>query len=395
MQLRIRNLYGTWFLKNEVKMDNIIIYDTSNFVDFPIGGQLTSIRNFLMYLTEIEEDVIGKVILVGITNEEGCVGKLSNVNINEVKIDFIPVVYRNKNLKDVQNSLRLEFVKGLFRYKHLIPCTKNSLHYIHTPEAFIQIKFCHPFSKIATFSHGSFYNMPQGFRFFQNNKIVEMFFNLFLKCLIKKSDIIFCLDDDSVNQYKKHNHNVHKVDNSIILPQEKIKKVLHYPVELLFVGRLSKVKQIDEIIYAIDGEKNMSLTIVGDGEEYDYLSGIVKGSNIHFVGAANQEQVREYMQKSDILILNSVLEGKPMTIMEAESYGLPIITTNVGGIGELVKFNENAIETDGKSNSIQKAIFDISKQYDYYSKKSLEISKKFDYRKVNQFILIKLKKQFE
>lgn len=376
-------------------MDNLIIYDTSNFVDFPIGGQLTSIRNFLIYLTEIDEEIINKVMLVGITNEKEHVGKLSNVSINGIKIDFIPVVYRNADLKNVQSSLRLEFVKGLFKYNHLIPCTKNSFHYIHTPEAFIQIKLCHPFSKIATFSHGSFYNMTQGFRFFQNNRIVEKLFNLFLKCLIKKSDIIFCLDDESVNQYKRYNYNVYKVDNSIILPQEKIEKKLHCPMELLFVGRLSKVKQIDEIIYAIDGKEDMRLTIVGDGEEYDYLTGIVEGSNIHFVGAVNQKQVQEYMKKADALILNSFVEGKPMTIIEAESYGLPIITTNVGGIGELVEFNKNAIETDGKSNAIQKAIFDIGKQYEYYSEKSLEISKKFDYRKVNQFIFMKLKKQFE
>ena len=237
--------------------------------------------------------------------------------------------------------------------------------------------------------------MTQGFRFFQNNRIVEKLFNLFLKCLIKKSDIIFCLDDESVNQYKRYNYNVYKVDNSIILPQEKIEKKLHCPMELLFVGRLSKVKQIDEIIYAIDGKEDMRLTIVGDGEEYDYLTGIVEGSNIHFVGAVNQKQVQEYMKKADALILNSFVEGKPMTIIEAESYGLPIITTNVGGIGELVEFNKNAIETDGKSNTIQKAIFDIGKQYEYYSEKSLEISKKFDYRKVNQFIFMKLKKQFE
>lgn len=41
-------------------MYELVIYDTSNYEDFPIGGQLTSIRNFLTYIAEYQTDCCSK-----------------------------------------------------------------------------------------------------------------------------------------------------------------------------------------------------------------------------------------------------------------------------------------------------------------------------------------------
>lgn len=137
-------------------MYELVIYDTSNYEDFPIGGQLTSVRNFLTYIAEYQKDYCSKILLVGLTTSVTNLGKKKIVDIGGKQFDFLPVVYRNTNLKEVKNSLRLEFLKGLFKYKDKIPHEKEILHYIHTPEAFIQVKLCHPFARTAIFSHGSF-----------------------------------------------------------------------------------------------------------------------------------------------------------------------------------------------------------------------------------------------
>lgn len=109
-------------------MYELVIYDTSNYEDFPIGGQLTSVRNFLTYIAEYQKDYCSKILLVGLTTSVTNLGKKKIVDIGGKQFDFLPVVYRNTNLKEVKNSLRLEFLKGLFKYKDKIPHEKEILH---------------------------------------------------------------------------------------------------------------------------------------------------------------------------------------------------------------------------------------------------------------------------
>lgn len=375
-------------------MYELVIYDTSNYEDFPIGGQLTSVRNFLTYIAEYQKDYCSKILLVGLTTSVTNLGKKKIVDIGGKQFDFLPVVYRNTNLKEVKNSLRLEFLKGLFKYKNEIPHEKEILHYIHTPEAFIQVKLCHPFARTAIFSHGSFFNMVRGFRFFQNNKIVGSCFEVFIKWMLRSANLIFVLDNDSLNQYINYNKNVIKVNNSIILPEEDYSdKQLHNPIRLLFVGRLSKVKRIDEIIKAVENcKEDVVLTIVGDGEERTYLESLVETNRVKFTGALKPEQVKNEMIRGDILMMNSILEGKPMTIIEAMSYGMPIITTNVGGISELVEFGGNAIETNGTFLQIICAIKNITSQYTEKVALSLCRARNYDFKLVNAKVFSELRR---
>lgn len=375
-------------------MYELVIYDTSNYEDFPIGGQLTSVRNFLTYIAEYQKDYCSKILLVGLTTSVTNLGKKKIVDIGGKQFDFLPVVYRNTNLKEVKNSLRLEFLKGLFKYKDKIPHEKEILHYIHTPEAFIQVKLCHPFARTAIFSHGSFFNMVRGFRFFQNNKIVGSCFEVFIKWMLRNANLIFVLDDDSLNQYINYNKNVVKVNNSIILPEEDYSdKQLHNPIRLLFVGRLSKVKRIDEIIKAVENcKEDVVLTIVGDGEERTHLESLVETNRVKFTGALKPDQVKNEMIRGDIHVMNSVLEGKPMTIIEAMSYGMPIITTNVGGISELVEFGGNAIETDGTFLQIICAIKNITSQYTEKVALSLCRARDYDFKLVNAKVFSELRR---
>lgn len=381
-------------------MSRLFIYDTSNFIDFPIGGQLTSIGNFLRFICEEHPERTEDIVLVGVTLCQGEIGKIKKINLYGRQISFLPVTTAEKDLGNTASSLRLRYVKGLLKCRKLLKIAKRDCNYVHSPEAYGIVKLFCPVARCVIFSHGSYFNMERGFRFFQKNLLVKKGFVLYLKWVLRSANLILLLDKDSLRDYKPYNSNLVQVGNSIICPElPEGRHVLREGKvrEILFVGRLSKDKRVEPIIRAVEGMgkagsgdegsgmdgSETRLTIVGDGEEYHNLIPYA-GERIRFVGAVPPKEVKEYMQNSDILVMNSSFEGVPMTILEAISYGLPVVSTNVGGIGEALHFGQDSEETDGTAEGIQAAIGRIEAHYDVYSRNAYENSKAYDYRTLNR-----------
>lgn len=367
---------------------SLALYDTSNFQDFPLGGQLTSIRNFLRYVAECRSEDVSGIVLVGVTLDPKAVGSFSTLELFGLTFRFLPVALAESDQGHTKSSLRLKYAKGLVKYLPKVGLSKMSVNYIHTPEAYGPIKLIGRGKRIV-FSHGSFFNMQKGFRFYKDSWISRLF-ERYLVWLIKGADRLFVIDDDSYGQYSKLNSNVSFVSNSIDYREDVKRDVDLGAVKLLFVGRLSAGKRIGPIIEAAEACPNVaSLLIVGEGEEGDSLRKLA-GQKTTFVGALDRNGVRKAMRESDILVMNSEFEGVPMTILEAMGMAMAIISTNVGGIPLAVRFGENAVETDGSPEAIEASIKTIVNNYGIMSSKSYEISEQFYYKVVNAFIYKKL-----
>ena len=78
---------------------------------------------------------------------------------------------------------------------------------------------------------------------------------------------------------------------------------------------------------------------------------------VEFIGWVSKDKKTEYFNKSDGYILPSYNEGLPISILEAMSYELPIISTNVGGIPEIVDSNNGALIEPGNKKQLKEAIF--------------------------------------
>ncbi|WP_417801165.1 glycosyltransferase family 4 protein [Tenacibaculum sp.] len=97
---------------------------------------------------------------------------------------------------------------------------------------------------------------------------------------------------------------------------------------------------------------NISLVIIGEDptneqvyyklidEKYNALPSEVK-SKIHFLGY--KENVHDYFSISDLLLITSKYEGLPLVILEAAQHSLPVITTDVGGVREIVNDDNSYI----------------------------------------------------
>jgi glycosyltransferase involved in cell wall biosynthesis len=131
------------------------------------------------------------------------------------------------------------------------------------------------------------------------------------------------------------------VPNGVVLPRDGKTNYRHVK-RVITAARLSKEKGIDILLRAwanvIKQEKGIKLIVLGDG----LLAGTLKRlchslgltESVEFTGMV--QNVTEYLRNSDLFILPSRTEGLSNSVLEAMSYGIPCIATDVGGNGELL-----------------------------------------------------------
>jgi glycosyltransferase involved in cell wall biosynthesis len=78
---------------------------------------------------------------------------------------------------------------------------------------------------------------------------------------------------------------------------------------------------------------------------------------VFFEGWVSGEKKTTLLQESDVYVLPSYFEAMPLSILEAMSYGLPVIATTVGGVPEIVKNGKNGfLITPGDKKELAKSI---------------------------------------
>jgi colanic acid/amylovoran biosynthesis glycosyltransferase len=122
------------------------------------------------------------------------------------------------------------------------------------------------------------------------------------------------------------------------------------PVQLLSVGRLVEKKGHEYLIRAlakaVSSGRDINLTVAGDGPLKGKLVSLAGELNlserVSFLGAIDQDAVAELFRTAHIFVLPSVTaangdqEGIPVSIMEAQAMGMPVLSTLHSGIPELV-----------------------------------------------------------
>ena len=110
---------------------------------------------------------------------------------------------------------------------------------------------------------------------------------------------------------------------------------------LVCVGTLCNRKNQIGILHALskltsEQQKYFSVTFVGDGPSRNALEKVAATLSADMYFAGNSNQVNDYLTNSDAFILFSKDEGLPISIIEAMRCGLPIISTRIAGIPEMI-----------------------------------------------------------
>lgn len=144
------------------------------------------------------------------------------------------------------------------------------------------------------------------------------------------------------------------IDTSVFTPKEKTSNT----IELLFVGRISRLKQIElclETAALLIGtqSKKVALTIVGPISDELYFSELKAlavqlriTEQVNFVGSVEQSQLVPYYQKAHLLLLPSAHESFGMVMVEAMACGTPVAALKgSGGPDEIIENGINGILT--------------------------------------------------
>lgn len=113
-------------------------------------------------------------------------------------------------------------------------------------------------------------------------------------------------------------------------------------IRILFLSRLLKEKGVYETIDAFENIRrkfhNLELMIAGDGEAFKAVSDYIRHRDgISMCGHVVGQQKINLFTSSHIYCLPSYSEGLPTSVLEAMAFGLPIITTPVGGLQDFFK----------------------------------------------------------
>ena len=105
---------------------------------------------------------------------------------------------------------------------------------------------------------------------------------------------------------------------------------------LLYVGRVSAEKQIDEIKPVLEAIPDARLAIVGDGPHREAMETHFAGTNTHFVGYLQGLELAAAFASSDAFIFPSRTETLGLVLLEAMAAGCPVVAARSGGIPDIV-----------------------------------------------------------
>ncbi|MEJ5251863.1 MAG: glycosyltransferase family 4 protein [Armatimonadota bacterium] len=122
-------------------------------------------------------------------------------------------------------------------------------------------------------------------------------------------------------------------------------------VTLLFLGRMGHIKGATRVVQALSALpeevlKRAHLAMAGDGNVESVrqeVSNLGLDKQVTVMDWVTAEQRNTLFASADIFVLPSLNEGLPMSVLEAMSWGLPVITSPVGGIPEVVQHGVNGL----------------------------------------------------
>jgi glycosyltransferase involved in cell wall biosynthesis len=111
-------------------------------------------------------------------------------------------------------------------------------------------------------------------------------------------------------------------------------------LQCAFIGRITQIKRPDRFLDVVSEIKmrgvNLHFFIAGDGELLEMCRERIKREDLPVTILGWQSDIERVLSSADIVVLTSDNEGTPLSLIQAGMAGLPVVTTNVGSVPEVV-----------------------------------------------------------
>ncbi len=351
-------------------MNNIAILGLIDFENWnnqnslSLGGSTGVIKSILPYL------VADKIYLLGITSDKS---KLNMEVAIEINISIVPIAYIPNN-----TGIPVRFLTFWYSRKinSILQKYRIDSIYTHAEEMSYWVK---PGPVILYHMHGSANALSKAKIKIFRNKIFQMLWERIRIKNIQKSTKIIAIDKLCYQLIEKQD----KQENALMIPNfvnnkvffktdEKSELLSHIQENiLLFVGRIEEVKGLElfvEIVSELNRQQNRKWkgVFVGSGSYESNIHKYIRlksEENLFFFAGAvfDQNELRKIYNQASVVIISSFFEGIPMAILESLACETPVISTNVGGIKDLVADGINCMVIDNRDpNEFVKLILSIS-----------------------------------
>ena len=192
--------------------------------------------------------------------------------------------------------------------------------------------------------------ITESFDDFQNNKhsfLIEVQ-KLLRNWSINSAEIVITPSDNlkSFVSGIGYSQKILKINNGVNITDINRANESKADINLIIISRLVVQKNINIVIEAMKllDNKNLKLSIIGEGGEFSKLESAIHDLNlqnqVQLLGKVDNNKISQFLLTADIFIQASDYEGLPHSVLEAINYEVPILSTETGGCKDLLNDGE-------------------------------------------------------
>lgn len=198
------------------------------------------------------------------------------------------------------------------------------------------------------------------------NKLAGIPFRLLFNHLFSKAAVVVSLGGKLttiLSRVIKNPSKIVELPNGVNLPPATAVSTGHKPVLTgLFLARFAHNKGIDILFEAIEhyskkpGGSPFRFLLGGKGPLYEFYRNKTNYNNAQLLGFVRDEDIPGLYQQADFFVFPTLFEGMPTVVLEAMSFGLPVIVSDVGATRVLVDDSNGKVINPGSAQELIAAL---------------------------------------
>ena len=241
-------------------------------------------------------------------------------------------------------------------------------------------------------------------RYLPGNDFSGFFRKLATKVVVRDAKSVTTVTDNLAKAMQNHGL---KNDNYVVLPNVVNLDMFH--ISKKNTDATSHVPTIIHVSCFEDKSKNISglleslkiveqkgidfqCTLIGEGMDFDLMKAKAEElqliNKVSFTGLLEGQKLADELASGDFLVLSSNYENMPVVILEALASGLPVVSTNVGGIKEMIDETKGILVEPRNKEALAEAIIKMIETHNDYDPNYLRNSviEKYGYESVGRFL---------